>query len=137
MKLENMAQLFRTLLFIGILLGPLKVLGNDTTKVVLPYWVAVKVFSELKERDNLVIVLNKQDSIITLYEQKTDGLEVAVKQLKLQAKDYKKIVVKLEDVVEIQKRELLDVRRKYRRNKQVSKIVGVVALIEMIALIIL
>lgn len=132
-----MDQLYKTLLLLGILLCPILCNAQDNRPdIILPYDIAVEVYAELKEKDNLVVILNKQDSIVTLYEQQKKGLIREVQQRKLQASEYKTTISKLEALVKVQDGKLLDLDNKNRKNKKrLMATVGIVV-VETVLLVI-
>lgn len=97
--------------------------SNDSTS--LPNNVLAKVWAAIQERDDLVLELNKKDSIITIYESEVNGDRLEISKLKLETENYQETVKQLEELVKIYEGELKSKDKEVKRAKRKGKIVAI------------
>jgi len=80
----------------------------------IPDSIAAKVIDELIVNDHLTFTVAKQDSIIMVYGRDLANKSTAIRILKTNEEEYKKIIARLEEIVKIRDAQIIDLKKKNR-----------------------
>lgn len=83
--------------------------------VVIPSHIADSVILDLEEKDRLLVELRKRDSVLTVYELELGSRKQIIKEVQLTADEYKVLVKKLEDEMDMMASNQSNERKQYRR----------------------
>lgn len=104
---------------VGLLIIILSLIAfkTEAQEVVIPGEIAQKVMEDLILKDHLQYTVNKQDSIIRVYEIDLNKYKTVVKEFKLNESQYQLIISNLNEVVGIQDAEIKDLKHDKNRFK--------------------